>query len=109
LLVGPDGEIAEGAITNIGFVEAGGVIWPSAPALRGISMQLIEAGLAEKGIASERRRVTLSDLPTLEAAFLTNSQGIVAVARIDEARFPVHSPIIEAVTEVYERAPWDPA
>src|SRR5262249_24249588 len=107
-LVGPDGGVAEGAITNIGFVDAGVVVWPSAPALLGISMHLVQAGLAEKGIVSERRPVTLGALASFEAAFLTNSPGVVAVESIDRVRFAPGSDGIGIGTAAYERAPWDP-
>src|SRR5580658_3775122 len=52
LLTGPDGVISEGAITNIGFFDGNTVLWPSAPSLAGITMQLVAGALAERGIPS---------------------------------------------------------
>ena len=42
LLTGPDAIISEGTITNLGFFDGAGVIWPAAPALHGITMQLLK-------------------------------------------------------------------
>ena len=39
---GPDATISEGTITNLWFFDGAGVIWPAAPALHGITMQLVE-------------------------------------------------------------------
>ncbi|RZJ26417.1 MAG: class IV aminotransferase, partial [Brevundimonas sp.] len=44
LFVGPDGVVSEGTIWNIGFVEAGRIVWPRAPMLRGTGQRLLEAG-----------------------------------------------------------------
>ena len=46
LLTGPDGIIAEGAITNIAFSDGSVLTWPDAPCLAGITWQLVEPRLA---------------------------------------------------------------
>ncbi|MET9618809.1 aminotransferase class IV [Kitasatospora indigofera] len=45
-LVGQGGVIAEGSITNVGFVEGDTVVWPDAPVLQGIAMQVLGRELA---------------------------------------------------------------
>ena len=50
LLVAPDGAVAEGAITNIGFVKDETVIWPDAPALPGITMLVLRRELDRAGM-----------------------------------------------------------
>lgn len=50
LLTGPGAVIAESAIANIGFFDGSTVIWPDAPALAGITMQLVTRVLAERGM-----------------------------------------------------------
>ena len=54
LLTGRGGVISEGTITNIGFFDGNALIWPSAPLLAGITMQLVSTALAERGIPSRR-------------------------------------------------------
>lgn len=98
-----DGEIAEGAVTNIAFWDGTSVIWPSAPALTGITMALLEPLLG-----SVRRRVTLGDLPELRAAFVTNSRGISPVGGIDTVEFAVDEKLMGRVYEAYASVPWEP-
>lgn len=107
LLTGPDGVISEGAITNIGFFDGVSVVWPDAPALRGITLQLLEPRLAGSGLPARRRPVRLADLPAFAAAFVTNSRGIAPVGRIDDVPFTVDPELMKTVTQVYESVPRD--
>jgi branched-subunit amino acid aminotransferase/4-amino-4-deoxychorismate lyase len=104
LLTGPGGVISEGAITNIGFFDGNGTIWPDAPALHGVTMRLIESG----GPPSRRGPVLLSDLPSFAGAFLTNSSGVAPVGRIDDLPIPVDTELMKTVTQAYESVRWDP-
>ncbi|SNT58134.1 Branched-chain amino acid aminotransferase/4-amino-4-deoxychorismate lyase [Streptosporangium subroseum] len=107
LLTGPGGVIAEGAITNIGFFDGTTVTWPEAPALQGITLQLLEPRLDGAGLPSRRSTVCLADLPSFEAVFITNSQGIAPVGRIDDLTFPVGVDLMKTLAQVYETVPWD--
>ncbi|MDT9690754.1 aminotransferase class IV [Streptomyces sp. P9(2023)] len=102
LLTSRDGEIAEGAVTNIAFWDGTSVIWPSAPCLTGITMALLEPRLE-----SVRRRVTLADLPRMRAAFVTNSRGISPVGGIDAVEFAVDEELMGRVYAAYESVPWE--
>lgn len=104
LLTGPDGAVAESSIANIGFLRPdGGVVWPDAPQLRGIAMQLVEATTP-----SARRPVLLGDLAAFAGAFLVNSIGIVAVASVDETRLPDAGPLVAEIAERLAAVPWEP-
>ncbi|WP_432103806.1 aminotransferase class IV [Streptomyces sp. bgisy091] len=105
LLTSPGGMVTEGAITNIGFWDGTSVVWPDAPALTGITMALLEAGLARAGRPSRRRGVTLEGLGTYRAAFISNSQGIAPVHRIDDTAFEVDDALMGLLGQVYEDAP----
>ncbi|MFD9426116.1 MULTISPECIES: aminotransferase class IV family protein [unclassified Streptomyces] len=107
LLTAPGGVVTEGAITNIGFWDGTSVVWPQAPALTGITMTLLESGLARTDRPSVRRPVTLDGLGAYRAAFVTNSQGIAPVRRIDDTEFAVDEELMGRLTKVYEDAPWD--
>ncbi|MGW2559902.1 aminotransferase class IV family protein [Streptomyces sp. NPDC001514] len=102
LLTGPGGVISEGAITNVAFWDGASVVWPDAPALRGITMALLEPRLP-----SVRREVRLADLPSYEAAFLMNSRGFAPLRRIDSTEFPVEESLMKRVREAFEGVPWD--
>jgi branched-subunit amino acid aminotransferase/4-amino-4-deoxychorismate lyase len=107
LLTGPDGIICEGAITNIGFSDGTGVLWPDAPALAGITMQILERALAERGVPSRHAPVRVSDLGSFAGAFVTNSHGIAPVGQVDDLTLPVDGVLMSAVTQAYESAGWD--
>ncbi|MGW1224607.1 aminotransferase class IV [Streptomyces sp. NPDC002530] len=107
LLTLPDGEVTEGAITNIGFWDGTSVVWPQAPALLGITMALLERGLPGAGVPSVRRSVTVEGLGGCRAAFVTNSQGMAPVARIGTARFTVDEELMGRLAAVYEAVPAD--
>ncbi|MFF8604799.1 aminotransferase class IV [Streptomyces sp. NPDC015346] len=102
LLTSPDGEIAEGAVTNIAFWDGTSLIWPSAPCLHGVTMALLESRLE-----STRRRVTLADLPGFRAAFVANSRGTSPVAGIDRVAFDVDEKLMDRVYAARDSAPWE--
>ncbi len=103
LLVTPDGLVTEGATTNIGFFDGDTVVWPDAPVLLGITMQLVNTALA---VPPRLAEIRLEDLPSFDAAFLTNARGIVAVGSIDDVDFPVDEARMKLVTDAYDSVPW---
>jgi branched-subunit amino acid aminotransferase/4-amino-4-deoxychorismate lyase len=107
LLTAPDGLICEGSITNIGFSDGTGVLWPEAPALAGITMQILERALAERGVPIRHAPVRVSDLGSLAGAFVTNSHGIAPVGQVDDLTLPVDEALMAALTQAYESAGWD--
>lgn len=107
LLTGPDGIIAEGSLTNVGFFDGTQVTWPAAPALSGITMQLIEPRLADAGLPCRRDHVRLGDLPGMAGMFVTNSRGIAAVSLVDGQDLPVDQDLMKTLRQVYDSAGWD--
>jgi len=84
LFVDAGGAVAEGTIWNVGFYDGERVVWPDAPALDGISMQLLKAGLRACGVASVVRRVALAEVGAFRSAFFTNAScTAVPIASID--------------------------
>ncbi len=107
LLTGPDGTIAEGAITNIAFSNGSMLTWPDAPCLAGITWQLVEPRLAGSGLPTRRAPVRLADLPSLQAAVVTNSHGVAPVGQIGQVELPGSAALSKAVGEIYQSVPWD--
>jgi branched-subunit amino acid aminotransferase/4-amino-4-deoxychorismate lyase len=107
LLVGPDGEIAEGAVTNVGFVEGDTVVWPQAPHLRGIALQVLEQAFDEAGVRQSRRPLRLADVGGFDGAFLANSRGTALISQIDGAPLSTTAELLVRVGELYESVPWD--
>jgi branched-subunit amino acid aminotransferase/4-amino-4-deoxychorismate lyase len=102
VLTDADGTISETTIANIGFFDEAGVVWPDAPLLRGITMQLLETR-----VPSRYARVQLQDLASFGGAFLSNARGIAAVRDIDGLALQVPPGRIEALVAAYEAVPWD--
>jgi branched-subunit amino acid aminotransferase/4-amino-4-deoxychorismate lyase len=107
LLTGPGGEISEGSITNVGFWDGTGITWPEAPALAGITMQLLNRQLPGLGIAARRARVRTQDVGSFAAVFVTNARGIAAVGQIDDAAMPVDERLMKTLTDAYESSRWE--
>jgi branched-subunit amino acid aminotransferase/4-amino-4-deoxychorismate lyase len=107
LLTGPDGIISEGSITNIGFFDGSAITWPAAPALAGITMQLVEPRLAGHDLPSRHSHVRLQDVGGFAGAFVTNSHGIRPVSRIDDHDVPVSAELMKSLAEIYDSVPRD--
>lgn len=106
-LTEPGDVISESTISNIGFFDGNAVIWPSALSLEGITMQLVSAALAERGIPSRRESVRVADLTSFRSVFLTNSVGVAPVGQVDDRILSPDPGFIRVVVDAYESAPWD--
>jgi branched-subunit amino acid aminotransferase/4-amino-4-deoxychorismate lyase len=106
LLTGPNSLIAESATANICFFDGTRFVWPDAPQLRGITMQLLELRLAELEVPTTRAAVSLQDLPSFAGVFLTNARGVAAVSRIDDTQLAVNEQQLELLAEAYASVPW---
>ncbi|WP_312018740.1 aminotransferase class IV [Streptomyces sp. I05A-00742] len=104
LLVGPDGAVAEGAITNVGFVRGDTVIWPDAPALDGITMLLLRRELERAGLRWLRQPVRLGELASFDGAFVSNSRGVTPIGRIDEQHVPTDVALVARLRALYAAA-----
>jgi branched-subunit amino acid aminotransferase/4-amino-4-deoxychorismate lyase len=99
--------ISEAGTSNIGFFDGTSVIWPDAPMLAGITMQLLEPRLPSAGLPVRRAPVRLADLSTFAAAFVTSSRGIAPVGRVDELPMALEPGLTKTLTQVYDAVPWD--
>ena len=91
LLHAADGELLEGAVSNLFLVIAGEVVTP--PLSRGILPGTVRAAVlkscARLGIPAREARLSPSDLARADEAFLTNAvQQVVPLERAGEKRLP---------------------
>lgn len=107
LLTDSGGVVSEGAVTNIACYDGTAVTWPDAPSLHGITMQLLERRLPGEGLPTRRAPVLLTDLPSYETVFVSNSRGIAPVERVDDVALPIDAGFMKRVLRAYESAPWD--
>lgn len=109
LFVDPTGAISEGSIWNIGFFDGSGIVWPDASQLQGVSMQLLQRGLQERGIATSTRRIELAEARTFRSAFFTNSGCAVRpIASIDGTDLLVDAELFELLEACYASNPLQP-
>lgn len=108
LLTRDDGTVLETTIANIGCCQDQAIIWPDAPVLHGITMQLLERSLPDAGLASQRGTIRLCDLASFRAVFLTNSLGISPVGQVGEHTLPADATIMRTLADSYHSIPWDP-
>ena len=106
LFMDATGAVSEGSIWNIGFFDGQGIVWPDAPQLRGVSMQLLQQGLRERGIVTTTRRIELAQVGAFRSAFFTNSGCPVrAIARIDATDFKVDPELVDLMEACYASNP----
>jgi branched-subunit amino acid aminotransferase/4-amino-4-deoxychorismate lyase len=99
--------ISEASVWNIGFFDGNSIVWPDAPALAGISMQLLQAGLQQRGVPTTSRRITRADIATFRSAFLTNSScAVQPIAAIDGVNFTIDPDLDRMLEDCYATNPW---
>lgn len=108
LFVDAAGRISEGSVWNLGLWDGEQVVWPEAPALRGTSEQLLQAGLRESGVAQQVHEVFLADLPVFTTAFTSNASGFQLIASIDETGFSPSREIAGMLAKALETQVWEP-
>lgn len=107
LLTSVNGVISEGSITNIGFFDGTSIVWPDAPMLAGITMQLLESRIADVGLTARRAPIMLSDVPSFDGVFVTNARGIAAVAEVDGTMVRINAGLMAQLTKAYDSVRWD--
>lgn len=109
LLVDAADQVLEGALWNIGFVDAeGAIVWPQGDALRGVTERLLRAGLDDAGRSQRIAPVQLAACVDFQAAFACNSSGLWPLASIDGQAFAGHPAIPDALESILAAVPWDP-
>lgn len=99
LFVDGQGRVSEGTLWNIGFIQGDRIVWPQAPMLAGVTQAVIQRGLAEAGLASETRPVSISEIAAFDAAFLCNgATPVCPITAIDDVAF-ANGPVLLAKVE----------
>jgi branched-subunit amino acid aminotransferase/4-amino-4-deoxychorismate lyase len=102
LFVDPaSGRVSEGCTWNVGFVtREGGVVWPDAAVLPGVTMALVAAD------AHVTRPVLRDELWGMRAAFATNASiGVRPISSVDDRGFDVGDPVIAELQAAYRQIP----
>jgi branched-subunit amino acid aminotransferase/4-amino-4-deoxychorismate lyase len=106
LFVDRAGCVSEGSVWNVGFVDGDEIVWSKAQQLRGVAMQLLQAGIERLGMRSSVRPVMLAELGRFRHAFFTNSsQPVRPIASIDAAEFAEDRELDARFVACYESSP----
>jgi branched-subunit amino acid aminotransferase/4-amino-4-deoxychorismate lyase len=108
LFVAADGTVYEGSITNIGFVDGGAIVWPDAPVLGGVMMQVLQRELDREGVPWRYETVHLGDLASLDGAFVTNAHGLATVASVDDLGLPTDAGLMRTAAKALAAAQYNP-
>lgn len=103
LLVGWDDRVSEGSTWNIAVHDGHQLVWPRAPALRGVTEALLQAGWDGPQVV---RPLPAADLATATAAFACNASGIWALAAINGRELAGSAALAERARAVLAQAPW---
>jgi branched-subunit amino acid aminotransferase/4-amino-4-deoxychorismate lyase len=107
LLVDETGRISEGTTTNVGFWRDGSVVWPVAPKLDGIMMQVLQGQLRLAGVPQIEAVVRVQDLASYQGMILCHSRGWAPVSRVDDMSIPPTGAFTDAISTAYDKCPLD--
>ncbi|GGY69500.1 hypothetical protein GCM10007387_59380 [Pseudoduganella albidiflava] len=100
------GHLSEASIWNLAFWDGDSVVWPEAPMLSGITMQVVRRRLADLGIPQRSQAITPEQAATTRGAAVMNSWTPgVAVHRIGTARLPDAAPLVTVLHRAYALEP----
>jgi branched-subunit amino acid aminotransferase/4-amino-4-deoxychorismate lyase len=98
------GSISEATIWNLAFWDGHTVIWPTAPALPGVTMGIMKRQLASQGLPQREESVTVERLQHFKGAVVMNSWSPgVAVGAIGPHTMADSSQFQALLHEVYQR------
>lgn len=104
-----DGFISEASIWNIAFHDGTDVIWPSAPALRGIAMSIAQRGLDRLGVSQRTAAIHHTGLDGFESVALMNSLTPgMPVAHINGTTFSRQKDLASLLHRAHESEPGEP-
>lgn len=107
LFVGPGDLISEGSVWNAVFWDGDQVVWPHAPMLAGITMQVLRRTLTSLDIPQITRPISLRETSGLPAAAATNSHlPDQAIQSIDKINFPSYGHLTSILRKGWNEVPW---
>jgi branched-subunit amino acid aminotransferase/4-amino-4-deoxychorismate lyase len=108
LFVDASGAVAEGSVWNVGFFDGPTVVWPDAPALQGVSMQLLQEGLRRRGVPMQSRRIELDEIARFRGAFFTNTScAAVPLACIDSTGLAIDPGLLALLVDCMSMRSWE--
>ncbi|AGZ43609.1 aminotransferase class IV [Actinoplanes friuliensis] len=108
LFLGRDGLVREGTSWNVAFWDGSQVVWPVAPALKGVTMVLLQIAMSINGTPWTLRPIDAEELTSLAAAAAVSTVCPARpVASIDELPLKDDGLLVETLQEAWATVPWD--
>ncbi|KUL33019.1 aminotransferase class IV [Actinoplanes awajinensis] len=107
LFAGRDGNVREGSVWNLVAFDGERVIWPDAPMLTGVTIQVLRRGLAKLGVPAEHRVLTTASLAGLSAAAANSHCPAQPIAAVDGTDLAAHEPLTGLLWRAWREVPWD--
>ncbi|WP_269790507.1 aminotransferase class IV family protein [Stenotrophomonas sp. Iso1] len=101
------GKVSEGSTWNLAFWDGAQVVWPQAAALRGVTEQLLMAGLDRLGQRQAQRALELTALTGFAGAVACNASGLWPLAQIDGVSFAQSDLLLQLLRRALGEAPWE--
>jgi branched-subunit amino acid aminotransferase/4-amino-4-deoxychorismate lyase len=109
LLTTRDGSFCEGSVWNLALWDGERIVWPEAPLLDGIVMQVLREGLRKLGVPDTIRRLTTESLREMTAAAATNSHcPAQPIGAIDDVTFARDDVLTDLLSRAWKEAVWEP-
>jgi branched-subunit amino acid aminotransferase/4-amino-4-deoxychorismate lyase len=99
------GHLSEASIWNLAFWDGTAVVWPDAPKLAGITMQIAQRQLAALRIPQRAAAVTRETASRMSAVVMNSWTPGVAVQRLGQTTLPDASPLLSLLHRAHEREP----
>ncbi|MBB2940953.1 branched-subunit amino acid aminotransferase/4-amino-4-deoxychorismate lyase [Actinoplanes lutulentus] len=109
LFLGDGGLVLEGSVWNAVFFDGEAVVWPQAPMLAGITMQVLRSRLDALGVPSVSRPILAGDLAGLRGAATTNSHYPgQPITSIDDVAFGESEELSAVLRRAWKSVTWEP-
>jgi hypothetical protein len=71
-------------------------------------MRVLQRELTRANVPWRHEAVRVTDLPSFDGAFVTNSHGLASVARVDDLTVPTTATLLRTAAALLAAAPCDP-
>ena len=103
VMLSEDGMLLEGTQSNLVLVRGGELFHAPHGVLPGVTVRAVLDLAREAGLTVHDEFVPLSDLPSIDEAFMTTSvRSVVPIRSIDERHFPAPGPVTRELAALYD-------
>ncbi len=107
LFVNTSGDVSEGCTWNVCFTDGSQWRWPEAPALEGVTMQLLRNAMSDAGWPVSTAPISASGLKQFTGAFATNSVSAARpISAVGDQSLPGSVANRNLLYDLFDAVPW---